>query len=205
MGSAAELVAALSNGLAHVMLRPGVYDLTDAMCSNGTLCLTQSVVIEAEEAGTVVLDAKGTNRVVYIATGVEAQLHGLNITGGAADSGGGLDNHGRAHLSRCNIYNNSVSGSGGGLFSRASWTLQASTFTNLTFCSIFENVASGAAGAEISGSRGVYAYVEISDSNIYRNTAVGSGGGGLMISYDTFATLKRCDIYGNSAPHGAGL
>ena len=63
------------------MLRAGVYALTSDMCSDGRLCLTQAVRIEAEVAGTVVLDAQQGNRVLYI-SGTEAELVGLNITGG---------------------------------------------------------------------------------------------------------------------------
>ena len=66
------------------MLREGVYDLTSGMtemCSHGMLCLDYAVTIEAEVAGTVVLDAARSNRVVYI-TGTGVELIGLNITGG---------------------------------------------------------------------------------------------------------------------------
>ena len=60
------------------MLKKGVYDVSD-----GELSLSYRVTLEAEEAMTVALDAKGANRVIYVdGTGVE--LVGLNITGGYA-------------------------------------------------------------------------------------------------------------------------
>ena len=84
--SLAGLMQALDDVVGHIMLREGVYDLTSGMtemCSHGMLCLDYDyeVTIEAEVAGTVVLDAARSNRVLYI-TGTGVQLVGLNITGG---------------------------------------------------------------------------------------------------------------------------
>ena len=88
VGSPAGLIQALEEGVGHVVLQEGVYDLTSGMtemCSQGMLCLDYAVTIEAEVAGTVVLNASRSNRVFYIAgTGVE--LVGLNITGGFASN-----------------------------------------------------------------------------------------------------------------------
>eukprot|EP00964_Phaeocystis_antarctica_P161239 scaffold133282_cov68-Phaeocystis_antarctica.AAC.1 len=50
------------------------------------LCIDRNVTIEAEVAGSVVLDAKGARRVIYVSTAGRAELIGLNITGGAAYS-----------------------------------------------------------------------------------------------------------------------
>ena len=78
------------------MLKPGTYEFADSMCSNtpidpfwdisdpAALCIDHSVTIEAEVAGSVVLDAKGARRVIYVAAAGRAELIGLNITGGAA-------------------------------------------------------------------------------------------------------------------------
>ena len=73
VGSPAGLKQALDDGVGHVVLEEGVYDLTSGMtemCSSpyggGMLCLDYAVTIEAEVAGTVVLDALRGNRVVHI-------------------------------------------------------------------------------------------------------------------------------------------
>ena len=58
------------------MLQRGVYSL-----SGYPLTLNYAVTIEAEVAGTVVLDANGMSRVFTI-TGTGVELIGLNITGG---------------------------------------------------------------------------------------------------------------------------
>ena len=70
------------------MLVAGTYEFDDDMCSDeggSALCIDRNVTIEAEVAGSVVLDAKGARRVIYVSTAGRAELVGLNITGGAAD------------------------------------------------------------------------------------------------------------------------
>ena len=63
----------------------GTYEFADDMCSEqggSALCIDRSVTIEAEVAGSVVLDAKGARRVVYVSAAGRAELVGLIITGG---------------------------------------------------------------------------------------------------------------------------
>ena len=67
------------------MLVAGTYEFADDMCSDqggSALCIDRPVTIEAEVAGSVVLDAKGARRVIYVAAAGRAELVGLNITGG---------------------------------------------------------------------------------------------------------------------------
>ena len=67
----------------------GTYEFADDMCPDqggSALCIDRHVTIEAEVAGSVVLDAKGARRVIYVSTAGRAELVGLNITGGAAYS-----------------------------------------------------------------------------------------------------------------------
>ena len=71
------------------MVKPGTYELDDEMCSTqgdggSALCIDRPVAIEAEVAGSVVLDTKGARRVIYVAAAGRADLIGLNITGGFA-------------------------------------------------------------------------------------------------------------------------
>ena len=114
----------------------GTYEFADDMCSDqggSALCIDRNVIIEAEVAGSVVLDAKGARRVIYVSTAGRAELVGLNITGGAARNvslfasieptrdgssppgsflfhstlqGGGIRIDGSADLTDCNIHNN---------------------------------------------------------------------------------------------------
>ena len=81
---------------ARIVLRAGVYEFADNMClgislysirdlGDSALCINRNVTIEAEVAGSVVLDAKGIGRVITVLSGAETKLVGLNITGGAAN------------------------------------------------------------------------------------------------------------------------
>ena len=63
----------------------GTYEFDDDMCDDrggSALCIDRSVTIEAEVAGSVVLDAKNARRVVYVASACRAEFVGLHITGG---------------------------------------------------------------------------------------------------------------------------
>ena len=128
-----------------MVLRAGVYEFADNMClgislysvkvlGDSALCINRNVTIEAEVAGSVVLDAKGIGRVITVLSGAEAKLVGLNITGGAVVGrrqyiamrkneqwaidtatdwtlqGGGLfvQQGGTADLGECNIFDNTA-------------------------------------------------------------------------------------------------
>ena len=87
--SSSELRAALrDSAVSRIVLMAGTYAFTDDMCPDeggSALCIDRVVTIEAEVAGSVVLDAKGARRGMYVSTAGRAELVGLNITGGAAD------------------------------------------------------------------------------------------------------------------------
>jgi hypothetical protein len=83
VSTSAGLTSALANtAVGRIVLAPGTYFL------NAELTVTRSVVIEAEVAGSVVLDAQASSssrrRVLYINPGSldVVQLIGLNITRG---------------------------------------------------------------------------------------------------------------------------
>ena len=87
--SSSELRAALSDSaVSRIVLVAGTYEFDGDMCAGdqggSALCIDRNVIIEAEVAGSVVVDAKGARRVIYVSTGCRAELVGLNITGGAA-------------------------------------------------------------------------------------------------------------------------
>ena len=149
----------------------GTYEFVDDMCSNqggSALCIDRHVTIEAEVAGSVVLDAKGARRVIYVSTAGRAELVGLNITGGAAAygslrerTGGGLYILGTATLTNTNVYAN-----------------QADYVCSLSNCP-FE--VSSSAPLELTRTRsswqggGVYidsgSEATLIDSNVYANRA----------------------------------
>tara|TARA_B100000795_G_scaffold123370_1_gene91928 strand:- start:761 stop:1279 length:519 start_codon:yes stop_codon:yes gene_type:complete len=136
--SSDELVTALNDtAVERIVLLAGTYEFADSMCSDtnlgdSALCINRNVTIEAEVAGSVVLDAKGTRRVITILPGAVVKLVGLNITGGAVVGrkvyikdgilqvwdtesdyslqGGGLlvEPGGAADLDECNIFDNTA-------------------------------------------------------------------------------------------------
>ena len=79
-------MALRDSAVSRIVLTAGTYEFADDMCSNSALCINHNVTIEAEVAGSVVLDAKGARRVIYVSTGGRAELIGLSIMGGAADN-----------------------------------------------------------------------------------------------------------------------
>ena len=85
--SASDLIAALGDSaVSWILLMAGTYEFADDMCfskDGSALCIDRNVTIQAEVAGSVVLDAKGARRVIYVSATGRAQLFGLNITGGA--------------------------------------------------------------------------------------------------------------------------
>ena len=210
MGSAESLELATGTGLAtgeEYLCQIGSWE--DSVCAEtccmlrnipkatcaSALCIgAHNVTIEAEELGTVVLDASRLRRVISITSGGMVHLIGLSITGGhvrmeadlyaavmglsGAGSGAGLfvGSGGRVHLEDCNLYNhtaglNWVGGGGGSMFVAAGGQAQ------LTRCNIFEN-------------RFVSASV--------RRATVLLLGGGLFIASGGEVNLQRCDVYENS-------
>ena len=74
--------------VSRIVLKAGTYEFDDDMCSDeggSALCIDRDVTIEAEVSGSVVLNAKGARRVIYVSAAGRAELVGLNITGGQAD------------------------------------------------------------------------------------------------------------------------
>ena len=87
--SSSDLRAALNdNAVSRIVLVAGTYEFADEMCPEqrgSALCIDRNVTLEAEVAGSVVLNATGARRVIRVSTAGRAELIGLNITGGAAE------------------------------------------------------------------------------------------------------------------------
>ena len=94
MSTVSELTAAVADAsVPHIVIAPGTYKFfTGSKCALYTkgysaLCIDRDVTIEAAVAGTVVLDAQGTEaseRRVILITGGAPKLINLVITGGYA-------------------------------------------------------------------------------------------------------------------------
>ena len=87
VSTAAELTAAVGDSAVDkILVAAGTYDFTSDMCSGSAVCINRALTIEAQVPGSVVLDAKGARRVLYIQSSGTAELIGLNITGGYTSS-----------------------------------------------------------------------------------------------------------------------
>ena len=137
-----EFTAAVGNSVVDkILLAAGTYELTSDMCTSdvyggSAVCISRTLIIEAEVPGAVVLNAMGARRVFDIQSGGTAELIGLNITGGIATTvqsarhlnplrhflhcpaenvlafvlqGGGLRASGTATLTNSNFYSNTGS------------------------------------------------------------------------------------------------
>ena len=136
----------------------GTYEFADDMCSDlggSALCIDRPVTIEAEVAGSVVLDAKGARRVIYVAAAGWAELVGLNITGGYAYKVRFLTSIKPKHDVR--IISFCVSRQGGGICIDGTATL---TDTN-----VYENQAG------VGGGLAIYGTATLTNTNVYSNTA----------------------------------
>ena len=83
-----EFTAAVGNSVVDkILLAAGTYELTSDMCTTihggSAVCISRTLIIEAEVPGAVVLNAMGARRVFDIQSGGTAELIGLNITGGS--------------------------------------------------------------------------------------------------------------------------
>src|SRR5262249_30189037 len=119
--------------------------------------------------------------------GVTAFLSGLTITGGSADNGAGLANHGTLTLTDCTVSGNSASNSGGGLYN-LNGTL---TLTNCT-------ISGNSAGTD-SGGLWNNGTATLTNCTVSGNSA-GTDGGGLWNG----VSLNGVDQY-TITPNLAGL
>ena len=85
VSTVAELTASVVDStIDKIVVLAGRYEFSSEMCTQSALCIYRAVIIEAEVAGSVVLDGMGVQRVVTVESGGVAELVGLNITGGYA-------------------------------------------------------------------------------------------------------------------------
>lgn len=137
---------------------------------------------------------EGTANVVTEIVLSKCEIYG-NI---ATYSGGGVyaDGATKIVLSDCDIYENTATQSGGGVFA------QSTPLEIINNCKIFENSTNnslgwGGGGVLINGST-----FTISNSDIYNNGSASQGGG--LVSAAK-GTIVNCKIYGNKAPNGGGI
>jgi predicted outer membrane repeat protein len=164
-------------------------------------------------ATSTILAGNGNDRVIFVAAGVTAALHGLRITGGNSPfSGGGVYNEGTLTMTACTVDKNKVTYSGGGIVHQGvHLTLNACTVSRNEAGSVGGGIITTAGpmtvtGTVITGNKGqlgggLYNQVATtfdSACSITNNTATGTGGG--IHSTPDKVTLNGATVSGNSAP-----
>ncbi len=159
------------------------------------LWIDKSLAIDASAFIALTIDAAGHSRVldVVAAKGEEVELAGLTITGGSAEEGAGIRNHGTLILTDSTLTANSATGergSGGGIYNYGTLTVIGSAFSG--------NSATGESG---SGG-GIYngGTLTVTSSTLSGNLAKyggGIGNGGTL-------TLTDCTLVDNSTENSGG-
>ena len=99
--------------------------------ATGDLDLKKNVTIAGAGTRSAVIDAQGIDRVFDVASGVQAQITGVTVTGGqVAGDGGGIRNLGQLGLVQDAIVSNRAQGSGGGIENGGSALILQSLIAN---------------------------------------------------------------------------
>ncbi|MFT4546778.1 MAG: hypothetical protein ACI8XO_003344 [Verrucomicrobiales bacterium] len=168
-------------------------------------------------------DADTDSRVFEIKTNTTVALEMLTISGGVANSGGGILNDGSLNLTGITLSGNTAPGlGGGGITNEFEGTVNLNACTvsgnrtgeNAAFAggilnygtvivevSTFSGNSSGGSGG---GAIFNYGILEINNSSFFRNTANLSYGGAISNARPGKATISNSTIAGNSAGIGGG-
>jgi predicted outer membrane repeat protein len=167
----------------QIIVAPGLYE-EDIDFLGKNITLTSQDPNDWEVVAGTVISGRGSNpAVAFSGTERSARLMGLTLTGGAADSGGGIQGRDtRASIEKCIISSNTASGSGGGIHA---------VMGRIADCIISGNTAERGGG--------------IADCNDVVNCIITSNsaaeGGGL---YQADGSIIHCTIADNAADKGAG-
>ncbi len=154
----------------------------------------QPVYIFGPGANVLSINGNGATRVFAVLSGETAQIVGLTIKGGSADSssggyGGGIfNNGGNLTLDSCTISGDSAFVGGGGIENDGDLILSNST--------LYGDSAPYGGGIKSSSS------LTMINSTLYGNSA--NNGGGLYSTTANTVTITNCTIAGNSASSGGG-
>jgi hypothetical protein len=177
-----------------IYFAPWVHDVE---LTSGQLVVAQDVQILGPRAEDLTIDAQGNGSVFYIASGVEATLSGMTITGGSS-LGGGIYTDGSLELVDAIVSGNTSSNNGGGILVAPAASLSVINST------IADNVAQNAGG-------GIYAFsgsVDIKNSSILNNDTLSSTvgtGGNLYFNNAPSVVVDATTIDGGQARYGAGV
>ena len=170
----------------------GTISATDAPDNNGEIVIDKNLTVKkADSAASAVLDAnknaggKTEHRIFKVTSGKQLTLDDLTLKGGKANAATDMDEK----------------GNGGAIYAHGATV-------KIINCILTDNQARNNGGAVYAVKDGAtVAKVEISNSNINKNTVtVNSGfGGGIFINDDCILTLAGTTISKNEAARGGGV
>jgi hypothetical protein len=164
--------------------------------TSSPLTINSNLTIEGPGARELSVSGTDNSRVFTVASGATVRIQGLTITGGNADSGGGINNMGTLTLAKSAVSGNLAGGSGGGIFNGGTLTVSRSTISGNT---ADEGGGGGVLNrGTVSGVEGNATFI---NSTISRNSSEGSGGG---ISNAGEATIRNSTVTRNSAEGSGG-
>ena len=189
-------LTSLREAIAYANSHPGDDTITfDPSLGGQTITLTQGELDLTDTTGTTTITGLGADqltisgnnasRVLYIDSGVTAEIFGLTITDGyATDGSAGVVN-----------YDGDDYNGGGGIYNAGTLTIEE--------CTISGNSASGQASNKYAGGGiGNIGTMSLTSCTISGNSADYGGGG---IGNAGTLTLTNSTIFGNSAFYGAGI
>jgi CSLREA domain-containing protein len=177
-----------------VEVPPGVYRLTQGPLIIGNDYVLGGSFLNNRSAGarTTVIDAGGSSRVIHVPSGSTGLFAGVTITGGSADTGGGilLESGSQLTLYDAIVRGNSATARGGGITSAGEFFASTSTISGNT-------VTSGAGGgvavepnseatlwaSTLSGNRAASGggIATRGTLNLLQSTIAGNVGGGVVV------------------------
>jgi hypothetical protein len=164
--------------------------------TSGPLTINSDLTIKGPGARKLSVSGTGNSGVFSVASGATAKISGLTITGGNADSGGGINNKGTLRLAKSAVSGNLAGGSGGGIFNGGTLTVWRSTISG--------NTADEGGGGGVF-NRGTVSGMEgnavFTNSTISKNEAEVSGGG---ISNAGDVSIRNSTVTKNSAEGSGG-
>jgi uncharacterized repeat protein (TIGR01451 family)/CSLREA domain-containing protein len=220
---AAIMVSNFEPGPNTINLPAGTYTLTRAGYDDtalvGDLDIGHDLTIQGAGSAATIVDGNGPltgDRVFQVLSSAQnVTLSGLTIRDGrslsstvGAIGGGGLYLEGDAHLSLSDvIVQGNTSLNGGGLYAN---------FSSLGGSLALDHVvvrANTAKAGGVGAGAGVFAYLpsslsqmDLRDSQVYSNTADGSGGGFFVNGNSAIQwSIERSEIYSNTADSGGAI
>ncbi len=197
-GSAGSLRSRVATALSGATLRFDTALDGQTFLLNSALVLDKNVLIETSNlTSNIVLRGSGSSSVLRVNTDIQAELRGVDITGGGGVDGGGVSNRGSLTLVRSTVSFNTVSFRGGGIYNRANASL------TLIDSSVIANTAASGGGIT---NEGVMTLINTTlAGNI--STQGGFGGGGAIYmnaGASGSATLRHVTISLNVAAYQGG-